>query len=116
VRRAAELPEVRDAVSVYGYPIGGSSLAVTRGTVARIGFGPYGYAEMGLQIQVDAALNPGNSGGPAHVKDHMVGLVIGSAAEGQNIGYLIPNEEIDGPLKAKGPERTAASRGSRTSC
>jgi S1-C subfamily serine protease len=102
VRRAAELPEVRDTLSVYGYPIGGSSLAVTRGTVARIDFGPYAYAELGLHIQVDAALNPGNSGGPALVKDQMVGLVIGSAAEGQNIGYLIPNEEIDAFLKDGG--------------
>ncbi len=95
LRRAAELPEVRDAVSVYGYPVGGTSLAVTRGSVARIGFGPYGYSEIGLHIQVDAALNAGNSGGPALVKDRMVGLVIGSSTEGQNIGYLIPNEEID---------------------
>jgi S1-C subfamily serine protease len=102
LRRAAELPEVRDAVSVYGYPVGGSSLAVTRGTVARIGFANYGYAETGLQIQVDAALNPGNSGGPALVKDQMVGLVIGSSVEGQNIGYLIPNEEIDAFLKDGG--------------
>jgi S1-C subfamily serine protease len=105
VPRAAELPEVRDTLSVYGYPIGGSSLAVTRGTVARIGFGPYGYSELGLHIQVDAALNPGNSGGPALVKDHMVGLVIGSSLEGQNIGYLIPNEEIDAFLKDGGKPR-----------
>jgi S1-C subfamily serine protease len=105
LRRAAGLPEVRDAVSVYGYPVGGSSLAVTRGSVARIGFGAYGYSELGLQIQVDAALNPGNSGGPALVKGQMVGLVIGSAAEGQNIGYLIPNEEIDAFLKDGGRPR-----------
>jgi S1-C subfamily serine protease len=105
LRRAAELPEVRDAVSVYGYPVGGSSLAVTRGSVARIGFGPYGYSELGLQIQVDAALNPGNSGGPALVKDRMVGLVIGSSTEGQNIGYLIPNEEIEEFLKNGGKPR-----------
>jgi S1-C subfamily serine protease len=95
LRRAADLPEDKDAVSVYGYPVGGSSLAVTRGAVARIGYGAYAYGELGLQIQIDAALNPGNSGGPALVKDRMVGLVIGTSTEGQNIGFVIPNEEID---------------------
>ncbi|HEY7425341.1 MAG TPA: hypothetical protein VH682_14005 [Gemmataceae bacterium] len=29
----------------------------------------------------------------------MIGVVIGASTEGQNIGYLIPNEEIDGFLK-----------------
>jgi S1-C subfamily serine protease len=96
--KAAGLPEGKDAVSVYGYPVGGTSLAVTRGTVGRISYGPYA-AEFGLQIQIDAAVNPGNSGGPALDKDRMIGVVIGASTEGQNIGYLIPNEEIDGFLK-----------------
>ncbi len=108
VPRAAELPEVKDAVTVYGYPVGGSSLAVTRASVARIGLTAYGLGdyfglpEIGLQIQIDGAINPGNSGGPALVKDRMVGLVYGSFPEGQNIGYLIPNEEIDTFLKGDG--------------
>lgn len=99
VKRAGELPEVKDAVTIYGYPVGGSSLAVTKGAVARISYAAYSSAELGLQIQIDAAVNPGNSGGPALVRDEMVGLVIGSSLEGQNIGFLIPNEEIDGFLK-----------------
>jgi hypothetical protein len=57
---------------------------------------------MGLQIQLDAALNPGNSGGPALVQDAMSGVVIGSSGEGQNLGYVIPNEEIDGFLQRTG--------------
>ncbi|HEY7314993.1 MAG TPA: trypsin-like peptidase domain-containing protein [Gemmataceae bacterium] len=96
--KAAGLPEGKDAVSVYGYPVGGTSLAVTRGAVARISYGAYA-SEFGLQIQIDAAVNPGNSGGPALVKDRMIGVVIGASTEGQNIGYLIPNEEIDSFLK-----------------
>jgi S1-C subfamily serine protease len=102
--RAAELPEGKDTVSVYGYPIGGSSLAVTKGAVARISYGGYAYDEFGLQIQIDAALNPGNSGGPALVKDRMIGLVIGSSVEGRNIGYVIPNEEIDHFLTSGGKD------------
>jgi S1-C subfamily serine protease len=98
VRKAPGLPESKDAVSVYGYPIGGSSLAVTKGTVARINYGLLG-SDFGLHIQIDAAVNPGNSGGPALVKDQMIGVVIGSSLEGQNIGYVIPNEEIDAFLQ-----------------
>jgi S1-C subfamily serine protease len=97
---SAPLPEVKDPVSVYGYPIGGSSLAITKGIVSRIGMGGLRYKEYALQIQIDAALNPGNSGGPATVNDRMIGLVFGHFPEGQNIGYLIPNEVIEEFLKS----------------
>jgi PDZ domain len=46
-------------------------------------------------IQISAAVNPGNSGGPALVADKIVGIVQSYAAGTQNIGYIIPNEEID---------------------
>jgi S1-C subfamily serine protease len=48
---------------VYGYPIGGSGLSVTRGIVSRVGFGQYAGGALGLHLQVDAAINPGNRGG-----------------------------------------------------
>lgn len=98
VRKATGLPEGKDAVSVYGFPVGGTSLAVTKGAVARISYGPLG-SEYGLHIQIDGAVNPGNSGGPALVKDEMIGVVVGASVQGQNIGYVIPNEEIDDFLK-----------------
>jgi S1-C subfamily serine protease len=99
---AKGLPEPKDPVSFYGYPLGASSLVVTRGAVSRIGYGMITGQETGLLIQVDAALNPGNSGGPAVVKDKMVGLAFRIAPEGQNVGFLIPNEEIERVLKAPG--------------
>jgi hypothetical protein len=49
---------------------------------------------MGLRIQVDAALNSGNSGGPAIQDGKVVGLVFSGIKEAENIGYLIPAEEI----------------------
>jgi PDZ domain len=45
-------------------------------------------------VQVDAALNAGNSGGPAIDDGKIVGLVFSKIAEAENIGYLIPPEEI----------------------
>jgi S1-C subfamily serine protease len=95
LRRTTRLPHVQDTVAVYGFPLGGSDLAVTKGVVSRIDFGAYYQEATGLIIQVSAAINPGNSGGPAVVGGRMIGLVFGHFAEGENIGYLIPNEEID---------------------
>jgi hypothetical protein len=48
-----------------------------------------------LRIQIDAAINPGNSGGPAVAGDSMIGLAFSALNNAQNIGYIIPNEEID---------------------
>lgn len=91
---AEELPEVKDEVNVYGYPMGGSDLSITKGIVSRIEFSSYDFGVAGLRIQVDAALNPGNSGGPALVGDQVVGVVFSGIPEADNIGYLIPVEEI----------------------
>ncbi len=91
---AEELPRVKDAVNVYGYPTGGTELSVTQGIVSRIEYTEYYYQASGLRIQVDAALNFGNSGGPAVTNGKLVGLVFSLIQNAQNIGYLIPVEEI----------------------
>jgi S1-C subfamily serine protease len=93
--RASLLPQVRDAVFAYGYPTGGTSLSITKGIVSRIEFVNYNFPVSGLRIQVDAAINPGNSGGPAIAGDKMIGLAFATATNAQNIGYIIPNDEIE---------------------
>lgn len=93
--RASVLPNVRDQVFAYGYPTGGSSLSITKGIVSRIEFTNYSLDTSGLRIQIDAAINPGNSGGPAIAGDKMVGLAFMTATNAQNIGYIIPNEEVE---------------------
>jgi len=95
VKRASVLPDVREAVFAYGYPTGGSSLSITKGIVSRIEFVPYNFGSSGLRVQIDAAINPGNSGGPVIAGDKMVGLAFGGANGAQNIGYIIPNEEVE---------------------
>ena len=95
VPRARALPEVKDAILAYGFPTGGTSLSITKGIVSRIEFASYNFPVSGLRVQIDAAINPGNSGGPAFVGDQMVGLAFSRLGGGDNIGYIIPNEEID---------------------
>jgi len=92
---ANKLPEIKDAVMAYGFPQGGQSLSITRGIVSRIEFGLYNYPVAGLRIQIDAAINPGNSGGPAVSGDKLIGLTFSSLSNSQNIGYIIPCEEIN---------------------
>jgi S1-C subfamily serine protease len=93
--RATDLPEVMAPVVVYGYPVGGNGLSVTKGIVSRIGFGQYDGGTLGLHLQVDAAINPGNSGGPALVDGKMVGLAFSRMVGTQGISFIVPNEEID---------------------
>ena len=93
--RANTLPEIKDAVMAYGYPTGGTSLSITKGIVSRIEFTPYNFPVSGLRIQIDAAINPGNSGGPAVVGDKMIGLAFSHLGDAENIGYIIPCEEIE---------------------
>jgi len=97
--RAKTLPGIKDAVMAYGYPEGGNNLSITKGIVSRVEFAPYNFPTFGLRIQVDAAINSGNSGGPAVVGDKMIGLTFSRLNEAENIGYIIPSEEIDLFLK-----------------
>lgn len=91
---AAARPAVGAKVATYGYPIGGETLSVTEGSLSRIEYAPYNDGEGGLRIQIDAAINPGNSGGPAAVGGEVIGLCFSGIRGADNIGYVIPNEEL----------------------
>ena len=93
--RATKLPAVKDSVLVYGFPTGGTNLSITKGIVSRIDFTMYNFPASGLRIQIDAAINPGNSGGPAVADDKMIGVAFSRLGGGDNIGYIIPCEEIE---------------------
>lgn len=94
-RMSDELPQVGDKVNALGYPMGGDELSITEGIVSRIEFVSYRAGTMGLRIQVDAALNPGNSGGPVAVDGKVIGLTFSGISQADNIGYIIPNEEVE---------------------
>lgn len=97
--RANKLPDIKDTVMAYGYPEGGTTLSITKGIISRIEFEHYNYPASGLRIQIDAAINPGNSGGPVIAEDKMIGLAFSHLGGADNIGYIIPCEEIELFLK-----------------
>jgi len=86
-----KLPQIEQKIVVYGYPMGGSTLSATIGVVSRIEHHRYAHSgEQFLAIQVDAAVNPGNSGGPALSNGKIIGVVMQVISKSQNIGYLVP--------------------------
>ncbi|KAI3896490.1 hypothetical protein MKX03_013590 [Papaver bracteatum] len=92
------LPALQDAVTVVGYPVGGDTISVTSGVVSRIEMFLYeqGSAEL-LGLQIDAAINSGNSGGPAFSdKGKCVGIAFQSSANAyvENMGYVIPTDVV----------------------
>ena len=95
---ADELAPLRSRVTVRGYPLGGTGLSVTEGVVSRIETKNYRLGVTSrmlpgtlLVIQIDAAINGGNSGGPAFdASDRVVGVAFQGIGSAQNIGYLIP--------------------------
>ena len=102
---ADNLPAMKQTVNVYGYPVGGEQLSITQGVVSRIEYRGIAYGSAAVRIQIDAALNPGNSGGPAVSDGKLIGLVFSKYTAGDNIGYLLAAEDVKMLLAAveKGP-------------
>eukprot|EP00871_Galdieria_phlegrea_P002145 jgi/Galph1/2931/GphlegSOOS_G1600.1 len=88
------LPYLQEAVTVVGYPIGGENISVTAGVVSRVELQQYSHGAIDLLgVQIDAAINSGNSGGPAfNNRFECVGIAFQSllTTEAENIGYIIP--------------------------
>ena len=94
------LPNIQDKVTVYGYPMGGSTISVSKGIVSRIEHNHYAHSGQSfLAIQIDAAINPGNSGGPAMSDGKVVGVVMQQIVMSQNIGYIVPIDVVQHFLK-----------------
>jgi S1-C subfamily serine protease len=62
---ASSLPALQDSVHVVGFPTGGRTICITEGVVSRIDLVSISAFHNLLAIQVDSAINAGNSGGPA---------------------------------------------------
>lgn len=86
----ASLPQARDKVFVLGYPFG-MPFTVTEGIVSA----PKQLMEGRYYIQTDAAVNPGNSGGPViSAEGKVIGVTTSKFNNADNVGFAIPIENL----------------------
>jgi len=79
-----------DEVLALGYPLGQQALKSTTGVISG--------REQHL-IQMSAALNPGNSGGPLlNISGEVVGINSAIIQGAQNVGYIIPINDLKNAL------------------
>ncbi len=107
--RIGELPRLREAVQVVGYPIGGEEVSITEGVVSRIEVQRYEHSQRHLlAVTVDAAINEGNSGGPVYARGKVVGIAFQAMPDAENIGEMVPAPIIErflaGVHKQKDPQ------------
>lgn len=98
VQLKKKVPHLEEHVLCVGFPVGGDTISVTSGVVSRVEVMTYAAAcsEL-LGIQIDAAINSGNSGGPAfNAYGECLGMAFQSVSSdsAENIGYVIPTVVI----------------------
>ena len=89
------MPKLQQEVIVYGFPIGGTTLSITSGIVSRVEVETYLQSGRSLlAVQIDAAINSGNSGGPVVTRGEIVGIAMQGRDDAENVGYMIPSPII----------------------
>jgi S1-C subfamily serine protease len=84
------LSRLGDRVSVCGYPIGGDRISITEGIVSRIELVSYAQSNRRLlAVQIDAAINSGNSGGPVIQNGRLAGVAFQALEDAETIGYMV---------------------------
>ncbi|MDR0402708.1 MAG: trypsin-like peptidase domain-containing protein [Treponema sp.] len=90
-------PKAGDTVYAIGSP-GGLEKTVTQGIVSARG---RRFLQIGDVIQIDAAVNPGNSGGPVvDIDGRLVGIVFAGADRYQGLNFAVPVERLAAALPA----------------
>ncbi len=87
---------IKKSSTVYtlGYPQSGRNISVSKGVASRFEIWQYPDSNVnGIALQIDAAVNSGNSGGPAIIDNQVIGIIfsslVGRGVEG--IHYVVPS-------------------------
>ncbi len=90
--------QLGEQLIVLGFPVTivGDGTSCSSGPTVTTGLLSTTTRAIGLDfMQTDAALNPGNSGGPVHVADaRVVAVAVAGAIGLQNVNFLIPTKSI----------------------
>ena len=91
------VPMVGDTVHAIGSPVG-LEKTVTQGIVSALG---RRFLQIGDVIQIDAAVNHGNSGGPVvDMQGRLVGIVFAGIEQYQGLNFAVPAEKLAAALPA----------------
>ena len=94
------VPEVSETIYAIGSPVG-LERTVTQGIVSALGRRPRGLLQIGDVIQIDAAVNVGNSGGPVVDMDgRLVGVVFAGIQLYEGLNFAIPAARLAAALPA----------------
>jgi S1-C subfamily serine protease len=86
-----DFPDLRDTVSVVGYPVGGEEISITQGVVSRLEVQKYDHSQRRLlAVTVDAAINEGNSGGPVFKEGDVIGIAFQKLEDAEAVGEIVP--------------------------
>lgn len=101
--------QVGDAVVAIGNALGQFNNTVTSGIISGYGRSVQAGDSSGASstvenlddlFQTDAAINVGNSGGPlVNSSGQVIGINTATSGQGQNIGFAIPIDDVDGLIK-----------------
>jgi S1-C subfamily serine protease len=91
------IPQVGETVYAIGSPVG-LEKTVTAGIVSALG---RRFLQIGDVIQIDAAVNHGNSGGPVvDPQGRLVGIVFAGVEQYQGLNFAVPAERLAAALPA----------------
>jgi len=86
----SDLVRRADSILSFGYPLGQYYLKNTIGVISGLE-----HVNGQMYFQIDAAINPGSSGGPLlNEQGEVIGIVTAAIPTAENVGYIIPINDL----------------------